>query len=144
MEEAAQAADFSDEQKVHRRGEYPVLNVGVSPGQGSCAPLNLNLHGNQHVVDELLNDPDVKRMAAYQNCMSHFLSLGFDEFLALGIFCVQFCSTFGAQSSMSTTRTGLTGFFPMTLSSGAISRAAFTPPPLSISGRKHGQPATAM
>lgn len=47
--------DWSYEQCHHRRGDFAVLNFGVSHGQGPKAPHRLAL---EELVQRLLNDPE--------------------------------------------------------------------------------------
>lgn len=70
MDDASTVLGFSAKENAHRRGRYPVLNVGVTAGQGSEAPLNKGLDKSHSVaVDKLLQDEDIKRIASYQSCM---------------------------------------------------------------------------
>jgi hypothetical protein len=68
---------FQPQQSSHRRGEFPVLNFGVQHGLGPMAPyrLAMPLKHQEAMVEELLNDPDIQRLAAFDSgglCGSHF------------------------------------------------------------------------
>lgn len=60
-------AKFSKEQKIHRRGNFPAINVGLTYGQGNKKPTNL-LNSDPAAVDTLLVDKDVNRLAGYASC----------------------------------------------------------------------------
>ncbi|KDR76661.1 hypothetical protein GALMADRAFT_22471, partial [Galerina marginata CBS 339.88] len=49
----------------HRRGRFPVMNVGVTHGNGTEEPVNRNNREHTDVADRLLADPNVKRLASF-------------------------------------------------------------------------------
>lgn len=65
LEKVGQEGAFSHENLQHRRGEYPVINVGVTHGMGTLRPTYLDLSPNVDVVEEVLNNVDVQRIASY-------------------------------------------------------------------------------
>ncbi|KAJ3575540.1 hypothetical protein NP233_g1027 [Leucocoprinus birnbaumii] len=67
MASAASSIVFYDKDKHHIRGDYPVLNVGLTPGQGSLHPTNVNLGRYEPVVEELLKNDFIKEIARHQN-----------------------------------------------------------------------------
>lgn len=60
MEKVNSLAEFSEEENNHQRGKYPVINAGVTPGQRAKKPLNMDLRKCQHLVDNLLQDADIR------------------------------------------------------------------------------------
>lgn len=70
--------DWSYEQCHHRRGDFAALNFGVSHGQGPKAPYRLaqDTKALEELVQRLLNDPDIQRLAISDSGKFHFISLG--------------------------------------------------------------------
>lgn len=60
--EAAQA-QFAKSERTHRRGRFPAINVGISMGMGPTHPDNLKLGKHAGMVERLLGDRDIIRMA---------------------------------------------------------------------------------
>lgn len=56
---------FEPEERQHRRGNFPAINVGITHGKGSPVPTNLANQGHQELVERLLADAGVKRLAAF-------------------------------------------------------------------------------
>ncbi|KAJ3553740.1 hypothetical protein NP233_g12576 [Leucocoprinus birnbaumii] len=67
MTSAVSSVVFDDKDKHHVRGDYPVLNVGLTPGQGSTHPINVDLGKYERVVEELLKNDFIQAIARYQN-----------------------------------------------------------------------------
>lgn len=65
MEKEAAAATFSQAETDHRRGSYPALNVGVTHGMGTLRPTFLDNGSHTEMVDRLLADPQVQRLAGF-------------------------------------------------------------------------------
>lgn len=59
---------FSDVESHHRRGDFPAINVGVTPGQGSKSPHNLGLKGHEEMLGRLLSNKDFQYLADWHNC----------------------------------------------------------------------------
>lgn len=56
-------AHFARKERIHRRGRFPAINVGISMGMGPSDPSNLDLGKHAAMVERLLADPDINRMA---------------------------------------------------------------------------------
>lgn len=63
-----------------RRGSFAALNVGITHGTGTKRPVNL--HAKERVasgplasiIDDLLNDEDIKKLAAFASCEYTFFT----------------------------------------------------------------------
>lgn len=69
LSKTGKTAKLSKDQKIHRRGNFPAINVGLTYGQGNKKPTNL-LNSDPSAVETLLNNNDVKRFAGYASCRS--------------------------------------------------------------------------
>lgn len=47
---------FEPEERQHRRGNFPAINVGITHGKGSPVLTNLANQGHQELVERLLAD----------------------------------------------------------------------------------------
>lgn len=65
LERLGQEASFSQQNLSHRRGDYPVLNVGVTHGMGTLRPTYLDLDRNTELVEGVLANSDVQRIASF-------------------------------------------------------------------------------
>lgn len=70
-------APFTPKELSHRRGDYPALNVGVTHGMGTLRPTLLDTRPHTALVDRLLNNRHVKRIAAYGSGRTVFLRRSF-------------------------------------------------------------------
>ncbi|PPQ67439.1 hypothetical protein CVT26_007233 [Gymnopilus dilepis] len=62
---AGKAAAFRKSHVEHPRGAFPAVNVGITHGQGTQRPVNLQTHELKGVVEELLADENVQRLATF-------------------------------------------------------------------------------
>ena len=62
--------DQKPEMNPHRRGQFPVMNIGINHGQGPTEPYRLNQSNaaKELLEAKLLSDPDIKRLALFQPC----------------------------------------------------------------------------
>lgn len=65
LETTAQEGSFTPQNLSHRRGDYPVINVGVTHGMGTLRPTYLDLKGNTEVVERVLGSKAFQRLASY-------------------------------------------------------------------------------
>ncbi|KAJ7294034.1 hypothetical protein C8J57DRAFT_1041324 [Mycena rebaudengoi] len=65
MTKEATAAKFLAALSQHRRGQFPALNAGLLYGKGQTVPSRLNNHEHTPLVQRLLNNHDIERMAIY-------------------------------------------------------------------------------
>lgn len=65
LETVVKDASFTPQNLSHRRGEYPVINVGVTHGMGTLRPTYLDVRPNAEVVERVLANSDVQRIASY-------------------------------------------------------------------------------
>lgn len=61
-------ANFHRSHSVHRRGNFPALNVGVSYGMGQQVPASLKNEVHASLLDRLIQDPSIQRIAAFGSC----------------------------------------------------------------------------
>ncbi|KAI0052238.1 hypothetical protein FA95DRAFT_1669532, partial [Auriscalpium vulgare] len=52
---------------LHRRGNYAVARMGISYGGGQTRPMNMDLHGNDEVLNELVQVPGMKHASGRVN-----------------------------------------------------------------------------
>ncbi|KAJ3502793.1 hypothetical protein NLJ89_g8723 [Agrocybe chaxingu] len=64
LKEGAQA-NFAHKEQHHRRGHFPATNVGTTHSQSSEEPFNLNNGQHSGMVERLLADENVQRVAAF-------------------------------------------------------------------------------
>lgn len=69
-------AHFAKNERIHRRGRFPAINVGVSMGTGPSKPGNLHLGQHAEMVERLLADPNINRMANHASGMQPPASTG--------------------------------------------------------------------
>ena len=67
-------ASFIQEELVHRRGSFPAVNVGIVLGPGATLPSRRRVNGHNNMVDRLLSDKDMQRLASHQNAVSCYFS----------------------------------------------------------------------
>lgn len=65
MSDAANKETFKPDETHHRRGDFPVVNFGVTFGLGGQNPTNLNVGGHERAAAELLRNPHVNRIATF-------------------------------------------------------------------------------
>ncbi|KAJ3560154.1 hypothetical protein NP233_g11020 [Leucocoprinus birnbaumii] len=65
MNEVALKIDFADGEKHHPRGNYPAVNVGITPGQGAVKPSFTIPHENE--MKQLLYDEDFQDLADFHS-----------------------------------------------------------------------------
>lgn len=75
----ADKAVFKRSQTQHARGHFPAINVGITHGVGTTSPLILSQGDHQGMVDRLLANKDVQRLATFGSSQSHAI-LFFDDF----------------------------------------------------------------
>lgn len=61
---------FSQSERKHPRGAFPAVNVGVTHGKGTLKPINLNNHNHTPMVQRLLADEDIQRLAGFASGQS--------------------------------------------------------------------------
>lgn len=49
----------------HLRGHFPAINAGAMHGKGTLMPINLNNKRNNPMIARLVNNPHIRRMAAF-------------------------------------------------------------------------------
>ena len=59
------AAYFKDDERRHRRGEFPALNFGVTHGNGTTEPINLNNDNHDAMIRRIRANPEVQRVAKF-------------------------------------------------------------------------------
>ena len=72
------AANFHPKFLQHRRGRFAALNIGISHGQGTHHPVNLENHEHTEMAARLLASKHVQRMASFSDSKpfsNFFLSL---------------------------------------------------------------------
>lgn len=69
-----EAASFHPEETLHYRGAFPAINVRVMHGKGTKAPVYLNNHHHGSMMDRLLADANVQRLATFASSESKFLT----------------------------------------------------------------------
>lgn len=74
MLKAGQEGAFTEEELSHRRGEFPAVNVGISYGHGAQAPHNLRTHHHTAMLQDLLHNPGVTRMANFASSKCMFVN----------------------------------------------------------------------
>lgn len=67
-------AHFTKGERVHRRGRFPAINVGISMGTGPSHPGNLQLGNHAKMVARLLADRNIIRMANHASGMLHLIT----------------------------------------------------------------------
>ena len=77
MDDARKSASFKDKELSHKRGEFPAVNVGVSFGHGPQKPHNLDVGDHGEMLDSLLQNESVIRMANFGSGGSIFLAAPF-------------------------------------------------------------------
>jgi hypothetical protein len=72
------AADFRPKDKAHRRGDYPVLNVGVTSGLGASTPLTADNKEHTATAQRLLANEYIQRLAIFASgAFLYTFSLGY-------------------------------------------------------------------
>ncbi|KAJ7197644.1 hypothetical protein GGX14DRAFT_321435, partial [Mycena pura] len=64
------AADFPTDMWRHRRGLFAAINVGLSYGKGLTAPTSLDTKTYAPLVDRLLANTDIIRMANFSGSLA--------------------------------------------------------------------------
>ncbi|KAF8059499.1 hypothetical protein FPV67DRAFT_1424580 [Lyophyllum atratum] len=59
------AAAFTTQERDHRRGKFPAVNVGVTYGKGTTQPVNLKRGAHDEMLGRLLSNKDIARIAAF-------------------------------------------------------------------------------
>jgi hypothetical protein len=67
MTKISQEANFQSKSHSHRRGQYPVLNAGVSHAMGSVEPFNINNHEHNVLIERLTTSHCFRRLAGFAN-----------------------------------------------------------------------------
>lgn len=62
---AGESANFRPEEKRHRRGCFPAINVGVSHGNGTTAPCQLSNGPHELMLSGLQAEKSIQRLAAF-------------------------------------------------------------------------------
>ncbi len=70
-------ATFTKDERKHRRGRFPAINVGISMGMGPDRPGVLELGSHTGMAERLVADPNIIRMANHASgtCCSHSVAL---------------------------------------------------------------------
>jgi hypothetical protein len=63
-------AIFSGAEKIHRRGSFPAIAVGISNGNGQQEPMRLRHETHIQMVDRLLANASIQRLAEYASSAS--------------------------------------------------------------------------
>lgn len=68
MMDEGDRANFSTGSLKHKRGDgFAAINVGLTYGNGHTKPSRPKLGRHKHLVEALLADEDIQRLAAYQD-----------------------------------------------------------------------------
>ncbi|KAH9009462.1 hypothetical protein EDB85DRAFT_1881571, partial [Lactarius pseudohatsudake] len=67
MSQTRDSLHFSEDDINHRRGHYQYVHSGVSYGGGQPLPMNLAHHNKSHLVDDLVENQDLIRIAHHVN-----------------------------------------------------------------------------
>jgi len=67
MTNEGESASFVPKETNHCRGSFPAINVGVSLGPGDNKPRRVSVGKHDEMVQRLLNDGDVQRLASHQD-----------------------------------------------------------------------------
>lgn len=94
MVEEARATSFLPTQSLHRRGTFPAVNVGVTHGKDAQAPVFLNNHQHTEMMDRLLGNASIQRLAAFASGI--WRQFGYGSRRLPRTFCSVFCYV-GAQ-----------------------------------------------
>lgn len=112
---------FEPEEQQHRRGNFPAINIGITHGMGLPVPTNLVNEGHREMVERLLADADIKRLATFASGaflatprapvsrLTHYRQLRLQP---------------GPLASTVTTRSAWTNYGPASLTSGETSLRA--------------------
>lgn len=63
--EEGRSARFKPEERHHRRGHFPALNVGITYGKGTKSPVNLRHDRHSEMLKRLCASSDIKRLATF-------------------------------------------------------------------------------
>lgn len=63
--EEGRSARFKPEERHHRRGNFPALNVGITYGKGTKSPVNLRHDRHGEMLKRLCASSDIKRLATF-------------------------------------------------------------------------------
>ena len=58
-------AYFKDAERHHRRGKFPALNFGVTHGNGTTEPINLNNDDHDATIRRFRASPEAQRVAKF-------------------------------------------------------------------------------
>ncbi|KAJ2911954.1 hypothetical protein MD484_g8460, partial [Candolleomyces efflorescens] len=72
MEHARENETFSLREIYHQRGDFAVVNTGITRGPGSDAPINLHNGVHSNAVQDLLNNHHLRRLATYASAVFSF------------------------------------------------------------------------
>lgn len=61
---------FSKPECNHPRGAFPAVNVGITHGKGTTKPINLDNHDHTPMIQRLLADEDIQRLAGFTSGQS--------------------------------------------------------------------------
>jgi len=64
---------FSKLEQEHRRGHFPALSIGISYGNGQGVPERLKTGTHGRIVQDLLDDGNIKRLASYADSKSQHI-----------------------------------------------------------------------
>jgi hypothetical protein len=65
--EAGRSSLFSDKHKLHRRGNFPAANVGITHGKGTTEPISLNNGPLNKTLNGLISGAGLEDVAFYQS-----------------------------------------------------------------------------
>lgn len=63
--EEGRSACFKPEERHHRRGNFPAVNVGITYGKGTKSPVNLRHDRHSEMLKRLCSNSDIKRLATF-------------------------------------------------------------------------------
>ncbi|KAG6824927.1 hypothetical protein H0H92_005376 [Tricholoma furcatifolium] len=72
MAEEGQRVNFLESELHHKRGNYPAVNVGVTMGLGATYPTNLSTGSHSQMMNRLLANRDIIRMANFADTAFNF------------------------------------------------------------------------
>ncbi|KAF9527082.1 hypothetical protein CPB83DRAFT_429994 [Crepidotus variabilis] len=72
MEKLGGSASFSDKETSHLRGHFPAINAGISLGPGGKIPTRVLVGSHEEMVQCLLDNKDVQRLASHQDASFKF------------------------------------------------------------------------
>lgn len=69
---------FTRGETQHLRGKFPAVNAGISLGPGCTFPSRVGVGSHDEMVEKLLNNKDVQRLASHQDGTYFYISMNLD------------------------------------------------------------------